>query len=135
MVNRDVPQVERWSYEQLASFLSWCQGMQANCPSNSETGRQRIAVIVNMLELMRIEANRGVTSVGRILVKSCCWPRKGMSSSRGDVFTYPVLVLLSRVARDLGIGSCIPRALARCGLVWGGVAINKSPWQRGAAER
>jgi hypothetical protein len=41
MVNRDVPQVERWSHKQLASFLSWCQGMQANCPSNSETGRQR----------------------------------------------------------------------------------------------
>jgi hypothetical protein len=41
MVNRDVPQVERWSYKQLAGFLSWCQGMQANCPSNSETGRQR----------------------------------------------------------------------------------------------
>jgi hypothetical protein len=42
------------------------------------------------------------------------------------------LVLPPRVARDFGMGSCIPRPMARYGLVYSGVTIN-SPL--GNAER
>jgi hypothetical protein len=58
MVEYDVPQVERWSYKQLASFFGrGGKGCRLIAPPTLKLeDRERIAAIVNMLELMRIEA-------------------------------------------------------------------------------